>query len=265
MGKLLVLTGASGTLGRFLAPALAAQGYRLRLSDIVAFPDPLPEGASFHPADLADAGAVADLLAGCDAVLHFGGISVEKPWAQIVGPNLLGVTHIFEAARTPLPGHRMPRVIFASSNHTIGFYERGTVLSTDDPYRTDGYYGLSKAYGELLGRMMFDKHGVENVHLRIGSALPAPTEARHLATWLSLADLLRLVIAALEAAQTGHAIVWGVSANQGRWWQGDDAARIGYVPQDDAARFAPLPERGDALTRQYQGGSFAAQDNSRAG
>ncbi len=258
MAKLLLLTGASGNLGRWLAPALAARGYRLRLSDIAPFPDPLPEGASFIPADLADGPAVRALVEGTDAILHFGGISVEKPWDQIVGPNLIGVTHVFEAARTA-----RQRVIFASSNHAIGFYPRGEDLDTTDPFRCDGYYGLSKAYGELLGRMMFDKHGVESVHIRIGSALPAPTEARHLATWLSLDDLLAALIAAVEAPETGCAVVWGASANAGTWWQGDDAARIGFVRRDDAARFAPLPESGDAITRRYQGGAFAAQDYSR--
>lgn len=258
MGRHLLLTGASGTLGRWLAPALAAAGYRLRLSDIAPFPDPLPEGAAFIPADLADAAAVAALAEGMRTILHFGGVSVERPWPEIIGPNILGVTHIFEAAR-----RTGARVIFASSNHTIGFHRREAVLDAADPYRPDSYYGLSKAYGEMLGRMMADKHGVESVHLRIGSALPAPTEARHLSTWLSLPDLLRAVTAAIEAPHTGFAVVWGASANAARWWRGDDAARIGFAPQDDAARFGPLPEAGDAVARLYQGGAFASQGYDR--
>lgn len=253
MGRHLLLTGASGQLGRWLAPELAARGHALRLSDIAPFPDPLPAGASFVSADLADGAAVTGLAEGIDTILHFGGISVERPWSEIVGPNLVGTTHIFEAARKT-----GARVIFASSNHTIGFYPRGQRIDTDAPYRPDGYYGLSKAYGELLGRMMFDKHGVESVHLRIGSALPAPGEARHLATWLSLPDLLRALLAAIDARRTGFAVVWGASANRDGWWQGGDGPRLGYHPQDDAARFAPLPEPGEAEARRWQGGSFAA-------
>lgn len=258
MARTLLLTGASGQLGRWLAPALAGRGHALRLSDITPFPDPLPAGASFVPADLADGVAVAELAAGVDRILHFGGISVERPWPEILGPNIIGVTNIFEAAR-----RTRARVIFASSNHTVGFHPRDRVLDTTDPLRADGYYGLSKAYGEMLGRMMFDKHGVESVHLRIGSALPAPTEARHLSTWLSLPDLLRALIAAIEAPRTGHAVIWGASANAARWWRGDDAARIGFVPQDDAADFAPLPEVGDAIARRHQGGSFTSQGYDR--
>ena len=258
MGRHLLLTGASGTLGRWLAPALAGRGYRVRLSDIAPFPDPLPEGAAFVPADLADGAAVAALAEGVDTILHFGGVSVERPWPEIVGPNIIGVTNIFEAARKT-----RARVIFASSNHTIGFHRRDRMLDTTDPCRPDGYYGLSKIYGEMLGRMMADKHGVESVHLRIGSALPAPTEARHLSTWLSLPDLLRALVAAIEAPAAGHAVVWGVSANGARWWRGDDAGRIGFAPQDDAASFGPLPEQGDAIARLYQGGSFTSQDYDR--
>ena len=258
MTRLILLTGASGTLGRMLAPRLARKGYALRLSDIHAFPDPLPQGAAFVPADLADEPAVREIVRGADAIVHLGGISVEKPFRTIIDANILGLTHLFEAARA-----QRQRIVFASSNHAIGFYERGETLSARDPLRPDGYYGLSKAYGEMLGRMMFDKHGLESVHMRIGSCLPEPTEARHLSTWLSHDDFERLVVAALEAEVTGHAIVWGVSANRQSWWGEDDAARIGYVAQDDAERFAPLPEQGDAVTRRFQGGSFTAQDYTR--
>lgn len=258
MTRFILLTGASGALGRMLAPRLAKRGYRLRLSDIVPFPDGLPDGAAFAQADLADEGAVQAIVSGTDAIVHLGGISVEKPFREVINANILGLTHLFEAAR-----QKRQRIVFASSNHAIGFYERGEVLSTRHPMRPDGYYGLSKAYGELLGQMMFDKHGLETVHLRIGSCLARPTEARHLSTWLSHDDLERLIVAALEAPKTDHAVIWGVSANQRSWWKDDDAARIGYLPQDDAERFAPLPEEGDPVTRRFQGGSFTAHDYSR--
>ncbi|MGV6873548.1 NAD-dependent epimerase/dehydratase family protein [Pseudochelatococcus sp. B33] len=258
MAKHVLLTGASGTLGRLLAHRLSAAGYRLRLSDIKPFPDPLPQRAAFVAADLTERVAVEALAAGTDVIVHLGGISVEDAFRPIVDANIIGLTHVFEAAR-----QGGQRVVFASSNHAIGFYPRGQRLDARAPMRPDGYYGLSKAYGELLGRMMYDKHGLESVHVRIGSCLAAPTEARHLSTWLSHDDFERLVVAAIEAPQTGHAVVWGVSANADSWWAGDDAARIGYTPQDDASRFAPLPEPGDAVARRFQGGVFAADGYTR--
>lgn len=258
MARTILLTGASGTLGRLLVQRLGARGYSLLLSDIVPFPDPLPAGAAFEQADLADEVAIRRLVRGSEAVLHFGGINGEQPYRRVFDANIHGVTNLFEAAR-----EKLQRVVFASSNHITGYYERGKTLDATDPVRPDGYYGLSKAYAELLGRLMFDKHGLESVHLRIGSCLPVPTEARHLSTWLSYDDLERLVVASLDAPETGHATVWGVSANAASWWNGDDAARIGYAPQDDASRFAPLPETGDTVTRRFQGGSFAAMDYTR--
>lgn len=259
--KNVLLTGASGALGRMLAPRLAAASYALRLSDIVPFPDPLPKDASFVRADLSDAQAVAGIMDGIGCVLHFGGVSVEKPFEEILPANIVGITNLFEAA------HRQKaRVVFASSNHTIGFYERGTMLDVDMPYRPDGYYGLSKAYGELLGRMFFDKHGVESVHIRIGSCLPEPVEARHLSTWLSHDDLFRFACAAIDAPETGHAVVWGASANTRSWWETDDRERIGYTPQDNAEDFAEKIasiRTDDAITERYQGGVFCSQVFSR--
>lgn len=258
MSRLILITGASGTLGRDLTARLAGKGYRLRLTDMKPFPDALPEGADFTQANLTDEPAIRALVDGTDAIVHLGGISTESPYPAVIDANIIGLTHLFESAR-----QGMQRVVFASSNHTIGFYERGVELDVTDPPRPDGYYGISKVYGELLGRMMFDKHGLESVHLRIGSCVPAPTEARHLSTWLSYDDLERLVVASLEAPATGHAVVWGVSANRDSWWRKDDAERIGYAPQDDASRFAPLAETGDPVTRRYQGGTFTAMDYTR--
>jgi uronate dehydrogenase len=258
MARLIVLTGASGILGRVLAPRLSRLGYALRLSDLNAFPDRLPENAEFIHADLVDEAAIGKLVAGSEAILHFGGVNGERPFRQVMESNLLGLTHVFEAAR-----QGRQRVIFASSNHTIGYYERGVEIGASDPPRPDGYYGLSKVYGEMLGQMMLYKHGIESVHLRIGSCLPRPSEARHLSTWLSYDDFERLIVAALETPSPGHAIVWGVSANTASWWKADDAARIGYFPQDNAARFTPLDEVGDPISRRYQGGSIAALGYTR--
>jgi uronate dehydrogenase len=256
------LTGASGTLGRVLTPALADAGHRLRLSDLAPFPDPIPSRATFAVADLTDRAA---LSAACPAdvtdIVHFGGINTEREPEAILHANILGTLNVFELAR-----ERGARVVFASSNHAIGFYRRTEApIGITAPLRPDGHYGLSKVYAESLGRLYYDKHGVESVQLRIGSCLPKPLEARNLATWLSYPDLVRLVLAALSAHAPGYAIVWGISRNARRWWIDDDAQRIGFAPQDEAEAFADgvQPETGDDIARAFQGGSHCSIGYSR--
>jgi uronate dehydrogenase len=255
-----LLTGASGTLGRLLAPRVADRYGALLMTDIMDFPGPLPAGATFERADLRDAEAMARLADGMDAIVHFGGINTEKSFETILDVNIVGVTNVFDAAR-----QAGARVVFASSNHTVGFYERGRTLAAADPGRPDGFYGLSKLYGEMMGRLYFDKHGVESVHLRIGSCLARPTEPRHLSTWLSYPDLERLVARAIEAEHPGVATVWGVSANTQSWWRDDDAARIGYVPADDAESYAEdlSAAKDDEIAARYQGSWFCASGYTR--
>ena len=105
------------------------------------------------------------LAEGCGAIVHLGGVSVERPFEEILGPNIHGLYHIYEAAR-----REHARVIFASSNHSVGFHERTESIPADTQFLPDGFYGLSKAYGELMGRLYWFKHGVESVFIRIGSA-----------------------------------------------------------------------------------------------
>ena len=120
--KPVLITGAAGNLGRALTQFLAAEGWTLRLTDIVPFPDPVPPGAVFTKADLNDGVTILRLAEGCQAIVHLGGVSVERPFEEIIGPNIRGLFHIYEAAR-----REGARVIFASSNHAIGFHERGEI------------------------------------------------------------------------------------------------------------------------------------------
>ncbi len=258
----ILLTGASGNLGRAMAPKLAAHGWTLRLTDIAPFPDPLPPGASFTKADLNDALPLLRLAEGCGTILHFGGISIERPFEEVMGPNLNGLYHIYEAAR-----RERARVVFASSNHSIGFHERTTVLDQNCDFRPDSFYGLSKAYGELMGRLYWDKHGVENVNVRIGSCFPEPVDARMLATWLSFGDLTRLMERCVMAESVGHTVIWGASKNSRMtWWRRDGRARLGWAPQDSADVFAGQLEgvvSGNPVQERYQGGGYTVDGYSR--
>ena len=253
----LLLTGAAGGLGRQLRPRLKRLCHTLRLSDIGDLGS-AAAGEELEPARLEDAPAVHRLLAGVDAVVHLGGVSTEQPWQPILQANVMGVVHLYEAARK----HGVKRIVFASSNHVTGFYRQDEVVSPRDPMRPDGNYGLSKAFGELLSRFYFDRYGIESACLRIGSSFPEPKDRRMLATWLSYDDLDRLVSACLTAPVLGHTIVYGMSDNTTTWWDNTSARHIGFRPQDSSERFRaalearqPSIDLGDPVSI-HQGGAF---------
>ncbi|SFK83902.1 NAD-dependent epimerase/dehydratase family protein [Falsiroseomonas stagni] len=267
MTKPILLTGASGNLGRMLAKELSDAGHTLRLTDIAPFPDPLPANCTFTRIDLNEGMRILQVAEGCGTILHYGGIANEQPYEVVLGPNLRGLYHIYEAAR-----REGARVMFASSNHSIGFHNRPSGnaerLDLDCAFRPDGFYGLSKAYGELMGRMYWDKHGVENVNVRIGSCFPKPVNRRMLSTWLSYADLARMMKAIIAAERVGHAVIWGASRNPETYWGKDHRDRIGWAPQDSAEDFRA--EVGhivsdDPVEERYQGGSYTSDGYTRKG
>jgi len=256
----LLLTGAAGGLGRELRPRLGAIARVLRVSDIAPMAV-AADGEEVVVAALEDAAAVDRLVAGCDAIVHLGGISTEGPFAPIVQANIVGVWNLYEAARR----HGVRRIVFASSNHVTGFYRQDEVVSPLDPMRPDGHYGLSKAFGENLSRFYFDRYGIETVCLRIGSSFPAPKDRRMLATYLSYDDLERLVVASLTAPVVGHSVVYGVSDNARTWWDNTAARHLGFRPHDSSEPFRaaiearqPPADPGDPAAR-FQGGAFVAQ------
>jgi uronate dehydrogenase len=156
------------------------------------------------------------------------------------------------------------RIVFASSNHAFGMHSADTKLEPDAPFRPDGFYGLSKAWGELMARMYWDKHGIEGIALRIGSCEKEPANFRHLSTWLGHADTVRLVMACIQAPAVGYVAVWGVSDNDRSYWTPNAADRIGYRPQQNAEGHAAaiLQQKNplDPIAQQFQGGAFVTID-----
>jgi uronate dehydrogenase len=253
----LLLTGAAGNLGRELRPRLKAYCETLRLSHRSEM-GAAEAGEEIVVADLADKGAMLGLLKDVDAVVHMGGVSTEQHWEPILAGNIVGAFNLYEAARK----NGVKRIVFASSNHVTGFYRQDQVVSPRDPVRPDGLYGLSKAFGENLAQLYWDRYGVETVSLRIGSSFAAPKDRRMLATWMSFDDTERLIVAALTAPVVGHSIIYGVSDNATTWWDNTPARHIGYRPQDRSDVFrAEVEARQQTLDAKdpaviYQGGAF---------
>ncbi|WP_244817579.1 NAD(P)-dependent oxidoreductase [Caballeronia sp. Lep1P3] len=254
----LLLTGAAGGIGRAVRHRVAKFAQCIRISDL---PGVLPSDAAPNeevvPCDLADRRAVDTLVAGCDAIVHLGGVSVERPFEEILEANIKGVFHIYEAARR----HSVKRVVFASSNHVTGFYRQDERIDADARKRPDGYYGLSKSFGEDMAQLYFDRYGIETVSIRIGSVFPEPKDRRMMATWMSCDDFVELLRRALFTASVGHTIVFGASANAHTWWDNREAACLAFEPRDSSEQFrqkieaAPPPAPDDAVA-VFQGGVF---------
>ena len=257
MHNRLLMTGAAGGLGQALRARLKSNCSVLRLSDVRPFGEALPQ-EEIVLGNLADAASVELMVTGVDAVVHLGGVSVEGPFEPILQANILGMYNLYEAAR--LQG--VKRIVFASSNHVTGFYRQDQTITADDAPRPDGMYGLSKAFGENLSRLYFDRYGIETACIRIGSSFAEPKDRRMLATWLSFDDLHRLIAACLSTPVLGHSIVFGMSDNAVTWWDNSRARHIGYQPKDSSNIFreavyarTPTPDLADPAVI-YQGGNF---------
>lgn len=258
--KRLLLTGAGGGLGTMLRERIKPWAGIVRLSDVKEIA-PAGPGEEVVRCDLGDRAAVLALLEDVDAVLHFGGISVEDEFEAIMHANILGLHHLYEAVHK----RGVKRVIYASSSHVVGYYPTTELIDAAAPLRPDGMYGVSKCFGEALSRYYFDRFGIETVCLRIGSSFEEPRNPRMMVTYLAYDDLVELVRCALFAPRVGHTIAFGTSDNAVRWWDNRQAAHLGYVPRRSSSEFAArFPASGQwadpaDVTALHQGGPFLLQ------
>jgi uronate dehydrogenase len=219
------LSGAGGNMGKILRARLLERGVDLRSAGGLRPLEPLVEGEDLMHGDLRDPAVVDRLLTGVDVLIHLAGTSVERPLPEIIENNLRALVEVYEGARR----HKVRRIVFASSNHAFGMYSVNDKLSLDAPYRPDGFYGLSKVWGEALARMYWDKHGIEGVSVRIGTCMgKPPADFRQLSTWLGQEDLMQLIMQCITVPDIGYLAVWGVSNNTRSYWSNAGAERFGY-------------------------------------
>ena len=251
-----LITGADGIIGSVVRDRLADR-YELRL---------MTHGpASYESvvADVTDLDAIRPAFDDVDAVVHLAGNpSVSASWADLLPANITGTRNVYEAAASA----GVPLVIYASSNHAIGMYEvdgapgihrpdHGLTYDEHAELRPDSLYGVTKVFGEAIGRYYVERRGLRVIALRIGSvtedddpATPSQVEAapekpltreqqiaRHAAVWLSHRDCASLIAAAIDADEVRWAVVYGVSGNAARFWSLDSARRLlDWWPEDGA-------------------------------
>jgi len=258
--KKIVLTGANGNLGQELRAMLAGLCEELLSTDIADGVGELLSNERFVQADLAEMDQVRPLLEGADMVVHFGALVDELEFSKVWGPNFMGSFNIWESARQL----GVKRVVYASSIHAMGMYPKTVAIDTVMPQRPDTYYGLAKCFTEDLGRMYWEKEGIESVHLRIYSATSKPGNVRALGSWLSFDDLRQLVQRSVETPFVGFTVAYGVSNNDRSPVDNSAASFLGYRPKDNAEDYAeevfakePAADLSD-LAQTCHGGPFAS-------
>ena len=259
--KRILITGAAGGVTTMVRPILR-EHYLLRLSDVQPVPDPVA-GEEVVLAALNDFDAVRAAVKGVDGIIHLGAYSREISWPTVLESNIVGAYNVFEAAK--LEG--VKRIVFASSNHAMGFYPRSQTIPVNVTVRPDGRYGLSKAFGEALGSLYSDKYGAEVLSIRIGHVGLKPANVRDLSIWISPRDLSQLFRIGLEHPDIRNDIVYGASDNKRRWWDNANATRLGYKPVDKAEDYAAEVEAvdsgisGDSRADLNQGGVFCTAES----
>jgi uronate dehydrogenase len=263
--KKLVLTGAAGRLGSYLREPLSKLCDELVSTDITDV-GKLYDGETFIQADLASFDNMMAVIEGAEMVVHMGAFVDEGPFEQLLGPNFVGSYNVWEAAHK----HGVRRVIYASSIHAVGMYPKNEFIDTEVPHRPDTFYGLAKCFTEDLGRMYWEKRGLESVHMRILSAAQV-NNPRALGSWLSYDDLIQLVTRCIDTPVTGFAIIYGVSDNDRAPVDNAKAAFLGYRPKDNAEQFAAEvlaeadPQDPQDVGHMCHGGPFASVDLGNSG
>jgi uronate dehydrogenase len=259
--KCVLITGAAGGIGQRLRALLRGVYPQLRLSDRTPVAELAP-GETFVAADLGDPVAMERAATGVEGIVHLGGMSVENDWPTILQSNIIGAYNIFEAARR----QGVRRIVFASSNHAVGFYRRTRRIGTNVVPRPDTRYGVSKAFGESLAALYADKYGIGALCIRIGNVDDRPVDKRRLSIWTHPEDLAQLVRIGLDHPDLRYEVVYGASDNERSWWDNATAYRLGYRPRHRAeshaaqalAAQAKLPP--DPVGDTFQGGTFCAAE-----
>ncbi len=257
--KKIVLTGAAGRLGSYLREPLTNLVDQLISTDIKDDIGKLYNKETFVQADLTDLPALEKMSEKADMIVHFGAFVDEAPFEKLLGPNFVGSYNVWEAARR----NKVKRVVYASSIHAVGMYSTNETIGVNIPHRPDTFYGLAKCFTEDLGRMYWEKCGIEAVCLRIASCAQV-TSTRSLSSWLSYDDLIQLVTRAIDSPTTEFSIIYGVSNNDRATVTNQEVSFLGYKPKDNAEIFSSkifaTAQSADPtdLAQTRVGGPFAA-------
>ncbi len=238
-----LVTGAAGNIGSFFAEHTHNRyDLRLMVQEMDDDARALQAYGEVVVGDLGDLETLKDLCAGIDTVLHLAADpSPSATWESLLPNNIIGTYHAFVAAKAA--GCR--RVIYASSIHAVSGYPSDVQVKTSEPVNPGDMYGVTKCFGEALGRYMAEQEGLSVLAIRIGGFQPLskaaePDSVAMLDAFVSKRDLNQLIQRCIDADTIRFAIVHGVSDNRFKRLDISDARQLlGYSPEDDLTDLNP--------------------------
>lgn len=238
-----LVTGAAGNIGAYYAehgPAHHERRLMVRAGDEGA--DKLAQWGEVMEAELADRARLNEICEGIDTVVHMAGDpSPDADWDELLESNIIGTYNLMTAARAA--GVR--RVVYASSIHAVSGYPPDVQVKTNEPVNPGDLYGVSKCFGEALGRYFAEQEGMSVIALRIGAFQPLSVAAKEasanlLDAFVSRRDLNQLIVRCVDDETLQFAIFHALSNNRYKRLDLSDARTlVGYEPRDDLATENP--------------------------
>jgi UDP-glucose 4-epimerase len=239
----ILVTGAAGRIGSYFAEHNHANyALRLMVQELDEDSNAIQEFGEVVTCDLADLERLTELCQGVDTVLHLAGNpSPAQTWNSVLENNITGTYNVYVAAKAA--GCR--RVIYASSIHAVSGYPKDVQVKTSEPVNPGDLYGVSKCFGEALGRYMAEQEGLSVIALRIGAFQPLSAaekpDIKMMDGFVSHRDLNQLITRCIDVESLKFAIFHGLSDNRFKRLDISDARElVGYAPQDDFTEVNPL-------------------------
>jgi hypothetical protein len=238
-----LVTGANGNIGSYFAEN-AHDRYDLRLSvRKEGEAEKIKQYGETVVANLLELDRMKEICEGIDTVLHLAANpSPTAKWDELLEPNIVGAYNMFVAAKAA--GCR--RVIYASTIHTVSGYKAGMQVKTVDPVNPGDLYGVTKCFGEAMGRYMAEQEGVSCIAIRIGGFediefAEKEENIHYMHGWVSKRDMHDLICKCIDVEGVRFAIFNGLSNNKFNRLDMSDAKQLlSYEPQDDFTDYHPL-------------------------